>query len=197
MSTVLAAPNIREAIGRSFGPAMKALAPQQQRFVVALLELGTTNYTRAALAAGYKDGAGINVTASRLAHDEKVLRALNEEAKRRLLASAPMAISELVKIAEDSAPMDKKYKLKAIEMILNRTGHHALSEHRVDVQHSYSDGDAIQKIYQLSKTLGLDPVKLLGSAGVKMDDKGQVIDAEFSEVEDEEDVSFDDPGTDE
>lgn len=187
------------SIGRSYGPAMKALLPKQQRFVVALLELGTTNYKRAAEAAGYGQGQNKNsiyTIAGRMAHDEKILRALNEEAKRRLMASAPMAISELVKIAEDPVG-DKKYKLKAIEMILNRTGHHALSEHRVDVQHTYSDGDAVQRIQALSKTLGLDPVKLLGSAGVKFDDKGAVIDVEFSEVEDEEDDNFDYQGTDE
>lgn len=167
---------------RNFGPAMRALNPAQQRFVIAMLELGSTNYSRAALVAGYKPGDGLRVTAHRLAHDEKVLRALQEESRRRLQASAPMAVSELVKMAEGGT-LDEKLKLKAIEMILNRTGFHALSEHRVDVQHSYSDPDAIARIQALSKQLGLDPVKLLGTAGVKTDDKGQVIDAEFEEVD--------------
>lgn len=165
-----------------FGPAMKALTPLQQRFVIACLELGTTNYTRAAIAAGYKDNGGksINVLAARLAHNERVIAALNEEAHRRLMASAPMAISELVKIAETE--QDKKYKLKAIEMVLNRTGHHATTEHKVEVKHEYSDGEAVSRIFALAKQLQLDPVKLLGSNGVKVDDKGQIIDAVFTEV---------------
>lgn len=169
---------------RNFGPHMKALTPAQQRFVIAVLQLGSTNYTRAAIAAGYKQTAA-KFAAYRLAHHEKVILALNEEAKRRLQASAPMAISELVKIAEET--VDGKIKLKAIEMILNRTGHHALSEHRVDVQHSYSDPDAIARIRSLAMQLGMDPIKLLGTAGVKMDDTGQVIDGEFTEVTTEED----------
>lgn len=164
---------------------MKALRPGQQRFVIAVLELGSTNYTRAALVAGYKQGPALKVTAYQLAHNPRVIAALNEEAKRRLMASAPMAISELVKIAETT--QDGKIKLKAIEMILNRTGHHALSEHRIDVQHSYSDPDAIARIKSLATQLGLDPIKLLGTAGVKTDEDGQVIEGEFREVTAEED----------
>lgn len=170
---------------RNFGPHMKALRPGQQRFVIAVLELGSTNYTRAALVAGYKQGPALKVTAYQLAHNPRVIAALNEEAKRRLMASAPMAISELVKIAETT--QDGKIKLKAIEMILNRTGHHALSEHRIDVQHSYSDPDAIARIKSLAAQLGLDPIKLLGTAGVKTDEDGQVIEGEFREISAEED----------
>lgn len=167
----------------NYGPAMKALNDAQRRFVVAVLELGSTNYTRAAMAAGYKGPPdNVKVLACRMSHNPKIIAALNEEAKRRLQASAPMAISELIRMAEGGV-LDGKLKLKAIELILNRTGFHALSEHRVDVQHSYSDPDAIARIQALSKQLGLDPVKLLGTAGVKVDDEGKVIDAEFTEVD--------------
>ncbi len=166
----------------NFGPAMKALNRRQQLFVIAVLDLGSTNYTRAARMAGYEQTTdeGMRVTAFRLAHNDKVVLALNEEARRRLMASAPMAISELVKIAED--PTDRKYQLKAIEMVLNRTGHHALTEHKVEVAHTYSDQQTIQRIFALAKQLQMDPVKLLGSAGVKVGEKGEVLDAEFSEV---------------
>lgn len=173
----------------NFGPAMKALNHRQQLFVIAVLELGSTNYTRAAMMAGYeqKTPEGMRVTAHRLAHTEKVILALNEEAKRRLMASAPMAISELVKIAE--LENDKKYKLKAIELILNRTGYHATTEHKVAVEHTYTDQQTVGRIFTLAKTLGMDPKKLLGSAGVKTDDKGQIIDAEFAEVAHKTEVS--------
>lgn len=166
----------------NFGPAMKALNRRQQLFVIAVLELGSTNYTRAAMMAGYEGTPeAMRVQAYRLAHGEKVILALNEEAKRRLMASAPMAISELVKIAENEP--DKKYKLKAIELILNRTGHHATTEHKVAVEHTYTDQQSVARIFTLAKTLGMDPKRLLGSAGVKVDDAGKIIDAEFTEVE--------------
>lgn len=170
---------------------MRALNSAKQRFVIAVLELGSTNYSRAARIAGYKEGPGIKVTAHRLAHNPKVIAALNEEAKRRLQASAPMAISELLKIAETE--MDGRLKLKAIEMILNRTGFNAISEHKIDVQHTYSDPAAIARIRDLSMQLGLDPTKLLGTAGVKIDEDGQVIEGEFTEADsDDEELSGDD-----
>jgi phage terminase small subunit len=168
----------------NFGPAMKALNTRQQQFVIAVLELGSTNYTRAAMMAGYEGTPeAMRVQAYRLAHGEKIVLALNEEAKRRLMASAPMAISELIKIAENEP--EKKYKLKAIELILNRTGHHSTTEHKVAVEHTYNDQQSVARIVALAKQLQMDPTKLLGSAGIKVDDKGQIVDAEFTEVQQE------------
>lgn len=173
---------IRQPEIAQLGPHMRALNRRQRAFVVAVLELGSTNYTRAAYAAGYEGPQpSVSVTAYRLAHNEKVIAALNEEAKRRLNASAPMAISELIKIAEYSG--DTKSKLKAIEMVLNRTGHHALSEHKVAIEHSYNDQQAVTRIFTLAKQLQIDPVKLLGSNGVSVNEKGEILDAEFEEVE--------------
>lgn len=171
---------------KDFGPKMRALNPMQQRFVIAMLELGSTNYTRAALLAGYADNGNgaINVQASRLAHNDRVIDALNEEAHRRLMTAAPMAVSELLKIAETDT--NQKYKLKAIEMVLNRTGHHALTEHKVEVAHTYSDKESIARIISLAKQMNMDPVKLLGNAGVKLGPQGEILDAEFTEVEQEQ-----------
>lgn len=174
---------------RNFGPHMRGLNRRQQLFVVAVLELGSTNWTRAARMAGYTENhdsphGGIRQTAWRLAHDEKVIIALNEEAKRRLQSSAPMAISELVKFAESESPLpeDRKLKLKAIDMILNRTGHHAKTEHKVEVKHEYTDAQAIERIATLARQVGVDPQKLLGFTKPDIE---PAIDAEFTEAEEE------------
>lgn len=160
-----------------FGPAMAALNDRQKKFVLAMLEFGSLNHTRCALAAGYTgDDKTMRVTAHRLAHDDKVQAAIKEEARRRLNAGSLMAVSRLLQIADDEKT-DKKDKLKAIEMILNRTGLPAQTEHKVEVTHVDTDMDAIERVKHLSKRLGLDATKLLGSVGV--------IDGEFTEVDDD------------
>lgn len=160
----------------NLGPAMKRLSERKQAFVVAMIEFGGNNYTRAARAAGYLDTPGshsIVVTAHKLAHDEYIQAAIKEEGQKRLNASTIMAVKTLLDIADD-VTAEKKDRLKAAEMILNRTGLHATSEHKVAVTHKDETSDEmIKQIRQLSKNLGIDPKKLLG---------GVVVDAEFEEV---------------
>ncbi len=162
------------------GPKMQVLLPRQRLFVAALLETGSNNHMLCAKLAGYVgDNSTLARTGHRLAHDDAVLDAIEEESKRRLRASIIMATSRLVLIAENS-PQDKD-KLKAIEMILNRTGLHALTESRVIHEHTTAGPETIKRIIDLAKVLGLDPVQLLGHAGVK----GEIIEGEFKVVEEE------------
>lgn len=164
---------------------MQALTVRQRGFVVAMLELGNTNYQRAAMLAGYSmdNKKAAAVTGHRLAHDDRVQSAIQEEATRRLNASVIMAVSTLVQIAEDPKTQTKD-RLKAIEMIANRTGLHATTEHRVQVEHVTTNEETLERLARLSKVLGLEPAKLLGSIGAKIvGDK--IIDAEFTEVTDE------------
>lgn len=161
------------------GPAMKALNEKQRAFVVALIECGGMNYTRAALAAGYGNGKSecAAVTANRLAHDDTILEAIHEEAHRRLRSGSIMSVQTLLDIAND-ATAENKDRLKAVEMILNRAGMPAMTEHHVHVKHTDNTEVAmIARIKLLAEKQGLDPAKLLGSAGV-------TIDAEFKEVKD-------------
>lgn len=156
------------------GPAMRALNERQRQFVFALLEQGTTNYTRAAAVAGYGNtDESRKVIAHRLAHDPKILAAMQEEGKSRITAGVVMAASELVRIAEDSNTPTRE-KLRALEMIMNRGGLHAMTESRQTIVHETDEGAAVARIRDLAATLGLDPKKLLGSVGV--------VDAEFIEV---------------
>lgn len=172
---------------KSLGVAMRSLNERQRRFVDYLLESGTSNISRAARAAGYSGNDNtIYVTASRLAHDPKIQAAIREESGRRLNTGSIMAVSRLLSIAESS--IDQKTALRAIEMILNRTGLHATSEHKVDVTHrTGEEADMVKRVGQLATALGLDPSKLLGNIGYDMplEKPKVVIDGEFEEVVEE------------
>lgn len=165
-----------EVADAAFGPKMAALTERQRNYVIALLMAGDDNHTRAAAAAGYSQGSeiGLRVTAHRLAHDPKIIEAMKEEGDRRMNAASVMAISELCKIARNEMHKDQ---IKAISMILNRTGFHERTEHKVTVEHK-SEPEQIERLKQFARILGLDAKQLLGAAGV--------VDAEFEDVTQEE-----------
>lgn len=164
------------------GPAMRALPSDQWRaFVVAMLELGTTNATRCVAAAGYNfesDNAR-RVYAHKLMHDERTLAAIAEESARRLHTGTIMAVSKLLTLAESAAKDSDK--LKAVEMILNRTGLHGQSEHKVTVNDiSKTDEAMIERIEQLCGQMQIDPATLIGDYR-KKEPALPVVDAEFVE----------------
>lgn len=165
----------------TFGPAMRALPTDGMRkFVMALLELGSNNHTRAALMAGYAAGSdnSLRVTAYRLAHDERVLAAIHEESHRRLHSGKIMAVSVLLNLAERAAKDSDK--LKAIDMVLNKTGLHNISESIVTTRDDSATDDAmIARITHLAKMLEVDVTKLIG----QNTPKPAVIEGEFSVVE--------------
>src|ERR1700683_3714031 len=67
------------------GPDMLALNARQRAFVFHLVEQGGDGYARAAALAGYTGSdETLRVQGSRLAHDERVSRAMLEEARRRI-----------------------------------------------------------------------------------------------------------------
>lgn len=159
------------------GPCMRALNERQRAFVIALIEMGGINFSRAAFAAGYGNGnvESASVQGHRLAHDETILAAIHEEAHRRLRSGAVMAVQTLLEIANDQTAKHGD-RLKAVEMLLNRSGLHAVTEHNIKVErHDVTDEGMIKRITLLAQKQGLDPAKLLGSAGV-------VLEGEFQEV---------------
>ena len=163
------------------GPAMRKLNERQRAFVVAMLDFGGLDNTRAARAAGYGDGgsgAGIRVTAHRLAHDPDIMEAIREEGQARMNSAGIMAVNTLLEIA-NAVDTEKKDKLKAIEMIMNRIGMSAKTEHQVNVtRKDLTSDEMIKRIGMLANKLGVDPQKLLG---------GPVVEAEFTEVENTDD----------
>jgi phage terminase small subunit len=164
---------------------MAKLSPQQRAWVIAFLETGPQeNATAAARAAGYgKDSPteeqrtqACKTSGHRLRHDERVLDAVQELAKERFRLVAHRATEELVKIMDGN---DDKLRIKAIDMILARSGLNAAQQIDVNHNHRVADMDdraMIRRIAQLAESQGMDPIKLLGSRGV-------VIDAEFEVVE--------------
>jgi phage terminase small subunit len=151
------------------GPDMLALTDKQRNFVFHLMEAGGTNFTRAAALAGYTGTADALAShASRLAHDEKIGRAMFEEAKRRLAASAILAVSELHKVLND--PLAKmNIKLRAIQMVLDRVGMGTSQTHVVKHEVTVSEEERLENIRDMAARLNLNADKLLGSYGITIE----------------------------
>lgn len=148
----------------TLGPSMAALSPSHQAFVAALMEIGTNQYSRAAAMAGYSatNKNALAVTGHRLAHDVRIQAAIQEESRRRLTGALALASSVLVDVIENqkNRPSDR---LRAVEMLFNRTGLHATTEQVIAVTHKTVDDDALEgRIIALAGQLGLDPARLLG-----------------------------------
>ena len=157
------------------GPAMRALSPMMRQFVLALLQTGCTQ-AKAAELAGYKGGPNTwKAMGWKLAHDSRVQAALHEEAQKLIRTTAVMAIGVVTEIAQDRA-VNPKDRLKAALELLNRSGLHAQTEHRVTLER-VDDAAKIEQIRLLADRLGLDVTKLLGRSN-----KQPVTDAEFQVV---------------
>ncbi len=123
------------------GPAMKALPSDRHRaFVRALYQVkpGHGAQVKAARMAGW--GASTStpktmaVIASRLAHDERVQRAIYEEDQKRIRSTAPRAIRALAALVEDPKHRDHA---RGIAMVLDRL-HPVETTHKVTVEHEAS-----------------------------------------------------------
>jgi phage terminase small subunit len=159
------------------GPAMQCLTEKQRNFVYAMIEGGGLNYTDAARAAGFEAGkegsSQLRVIGHRMAHDTRIQEAMREMGPRMLNAGLFIA-AKFVLETIDNPQVEIKDRLKASEMVMNRTGMHATSEQKINVTHKNETTEQVRKeIAQLSKQLGVDPKKLLG---------GNVVDAQFEEV---------------
>ncbi len=155
------------------GPAMSALTDRRQRFVMILLQQVKPNYLRAADRAGFapadantvpkKRRAVLKQIGWRLAHDEKVIAAINEEtSKRYRSAGALIGLRVMERIAQNDKHKDQ---LRAAEMLANRAGFRA--EQRIEVAHTHRDLTTeamVQRIEELARKHGLDPQVLLGGS---------------------------------
>lgn len=162
----------------AFGPEMRKCTDPQKKFVLAMLDLGgqpgcfSEAYERAGYSATSKQSVRVN--ASRLAHNPKIINAMAEESRKRLDGSAMVAVSTLVKICADAEEKTGN-KLKAALAIMDRTGLHAMSEHKVTVDDHRTEAELVAAITAMAQRQGLDPRLLLG-------DKVQVIDTTCEEV---------------
>lgn len=177
------------------GPKLRACQPKQRAFIYALVEAGG-NATRAAMAAGYgedsKDAdARRNACRSRgyqLLREPKILEAIKEVAQQRLDYGGLIATSVVLEIAMD--PLHKQ-RLKAAEVLLDRSGLIVKQEINVNHLHEINDKSTraqIESILDMARGLNMDPRPLLAHAGVQLQltgpDTGNIQDAEFEVVED-------------
>lgn len=163
------------------GPAMLRLTHLQRRFVTGLSVWGG-NATEAARWAGYSDNSeqGLRVVASKTLNLDYVKEAIREEAWRRMDESALLAVSTVVRIAMNST--DDKIALKASELLMDRTGFHAKSEHLVTIEDRRTTKELIDFIKDRAAAHGLDANQLLGLKPEPAQLTGPVLEAEFSEV---------------
>lgn len=161
------------------GPAMQRLTVLQRQFVVAYCE--HPNYTPGQLAAeaGYSAGTEgstqLRVVGFHMMRNEKVLAAINEEAGKRLRGAGLIGVGAVVAIALNPAHKDH---LKAALALMDRTGHHATSEHKVTVddKRPQSKAELVAAVAQVARDAGLtdDAIKKLTG--------GDIVDAEFQDV---------------
>lgn len=159
------------------GPAFNDLTTLQQKFVMALVEVGLTKDfgAKAARIAGYNhDGA--KQAAYRLMRNPKVLLALREEADLRMRAGALLGAMVLEEIALD--PMHKD-RFKAATEMMNRGGMSLIQKVEHLHQHTVeqrSDPELMAVVNRLARTLGTTPAALLGK---------DAVDATYTEVNDQ------------
>lgn len=156
------------------GPAMSCLADRERAFVVALISAGggPAQVQNAAKAAGYSDSS----YGWQLMRKDKILAAMHEEARKKLLSGALLGSKVLIEIAMDGGHKDR---FKAAKELLAHSGLAPKSEQTINVNHANVDTKTvIEEITMFAKQLGLDPVALLGSAGV-------IVDADFTVIEPE------------
>ena len=138
------------------GEAMLALSGKQRRFVCALTVAGG-NYSRAYIWAGYDttNRSSTAAAASRLANSEKVVAAIREETLRLINSSTLYASNRLLQIA---AGQDDKLALQACLALMNRTGFHEKTEHRVVVKRENSTEELQILFRQLAQKNALEVI---------------------------------------
>lgn len=179
---------------QAYGPAMAACSEMQRAFIEAYFE--HPNYSGGQLAeiAGFSSGninksSQLRVTGHRLMHNEKVIAAINEETSKRLRGAGYIGVVGIVKVALNESHKDH---LKACAMLADRTGFHALSEHKVTVddKRPQTKKELIDATKTVLAELGMSVEE--ANAFIKKSTGEDAVDAEFSVVEDEEEIHVED-----
>ena len=144
----------------SLGPKMKVLTVLQRKFVLAWFHFG--DKYMAARAAGYSMDVNQNANSAQVYqvwHNPRVQEAIQEFAHISIMNGLlPASFKALDEILKDP---DHKARHKVAEMVLNRAGFHALSEHKVVVENTDDRAATVRLMAQLALAQGLDPRKVL------------------------------------
>lgn len=156
------------------GPKMAALWDDRVRTFALLMACGETNAAQAAREAGYSDEAeACKVRAHHLMRNPGVLAAIEEATRTCLQWLAPRAIGAAKRILDD--PKHRAHA-RMIEVVLDRTGFFAKTEHKVLVEHTVDLKELEALARRLALENGIDPARFIGV--------GQVIEGEATEVVD-------------
>jgi phage terminase small subunit len=143
---------------------------------LALMLTGNRGQTAAYRAAGYstKSEGAARVEAHKMAHDQRVLEALHEEAVKSLKNYVPLGLRVVGDIieSEDSKDADR---LTGIKMIFDRAGLHGVAETRV-VHELADDTEMLAEIKMLAQRNGVPLESLLGGRLTKQ------IEGEYKDV---------------
>lgn len=165
---------------------MRSLTPKMRAFVQAMVGNPGCNRSKAAEAAGYSatSAVGLRVTVHRLMHDERVLAAMDELTVNRLQSTTLVAAAALEQIISSRRTEDRD-KLKAIGMVLDRTGHSATQTINVNktVTRKMDVSAAAAKIADFRRRFPEHFARMMGEAAPGLP---APVDAEFSEVKQEE-----------
>ena len=148
---------------KDLSPEMKALTDYQRRFVWAMLETGGQNHTAAAKLAGSTSTEdGHRVRGFELTHNPKVLAALRVEAVKRMQASGVQLANDLVTIATN--PDEKsEVRLKAIGMVMDRTGMQGVTERHVVVEDKrLTREELMRELFRTARDVEVPVARLAG-----------------------------------
>jgi hypothetical protein len=159
------------------GPAMLALNPRQRGFVLAKFELGDhPSDSECARAAGYPatNSEYLKVQAHRLAHSDKIIAAIREEATRRAANLLPLAHRRMNEKLLNPADKDNWAVVKHIQ------GLEGIAPKQIHEVHHVVDRKALIQEIEGS-------IRLLQTLGIKLDQTlippqtVEVIDTEYEE----------------
>jgi hypothetical protein len=179
-------PAVLEAYEGELGPAMLALPTDRMRaWVDAVVRLGAGHKVAAKIAGYSGNAATLAVCGHRLAHDERVIAALAELARKMVRAATIASVRYLAGLVENE-DADHRDRVKAAQLILDRGGLPAHTEHKLTIEDSRTDQQKIDELRAFAQRLRIDERTVLGEAGYPADGllppPADVIDATFETV---------------
>lgn len=167
------------------GPKMAALPNDRWRTACLAYLEGRKNpsggnankgYIDAIKQAGYEGtDNSLYVTASRMFHDDRMMAAIQEQARGMMVNLLPLAVEAITSIVGDPQHKDR---LAAAKTIADRTGLHAVTESRTVAEVEITP-EKLQRAQMLAKRMGVPLDTLIGT---RLAAKVEVTDADYVEI---------------
>ena len=170
------------------GPKMAALPNDRWRTACLAYLEGRRNpkggnhnkgYVDALIAAGYEGTPGsLYVAASRMFHDDRMLAAIQEQARGMMVNLLPMAMEAIADVVSDPQHKDR---LAAAKTIADRTGLHAVTETRTVAEVEITP-EKLQRARMLAQRMGVPLDTLIGTRLAAKVEAETTTDAEYVEI---------------